>query len=210
MRYFSIMWDDGLATDLKVMEIARKYNLTSNFALSFARHSNVRIANDARGDYGELVSLSELRHFSDFEISNHTANHTELTSVSIEAAQAEIDEGQKGLQDFFGREIRGFCYPYGQYNSSIVALLKDRNYLYARTTKRSDNFNPLMLNPTCKWHESSEDQFVVLWGHSYEIENWQKLDELYRNLSQDDQIKVIAFDDMVRRKHESNSRVRIL
>ena len=210
MIYVSIMWDDGLVTDLKLMEIARKYNLTSNFAISPARHSKYRKPNDSRGNYGEIVSQSELKEFSDFEISNHTANHVELTKVSLEIAKKEINEGRSRLESIYGREIKGFCYPYGQYNLAIADILRNQDYLYARTTKTFKSSDPLMLNPTCKWNEVYHEEFVVLWGHSYEIERWDEVNTLYKSLAENDNVNVITFEEMVRRQNENNSRVRIL
>lgn len=222
MIFAATMWDDALVSDLKLIEILKKYNATANFAIAPARHGNFRKSNDPRGDYGSIVALNELKEFTDFEISNHTANHVDLTCLPKLEALKEIEDGKKILEDIFDREIDGFCYPYGKYNQEIVNLLQQNNYKYARTTEMGLPFqNILKISPTCKWNTDVFDELfklselynrdLIFWGHTYEIKNdkdWNVVEKLYERLKLDPKIKLVTFKELAERhKFESISRI---
>ena len=204
------MWDDGLVTDLKLIEILYKFNVTACFAISPSRHKKTRKKNDHRGDYGEIVSLSELKEFSNFEICNHTNNHIDLNKVDRDVAYSEIMEGNKKLEDIFERKIKGFCYPYGVYTNASISILKEHNFLYARTTLKKDNIveNNLLLKTTGKWNEfelnelMNLDKKIILWGHTYEIKNkkdWDRIEDMYYFFAKHPDIKIISFEEMVKK-----------
>lgn len=198
------MWDDALATDFRLMELLRSLGCTANFAIAPNRHGENRKPNDVRGDYGDIVSKKELKEFADFEISNHTANHVDLTVVPINEMKQEVIDGQKSLEDIFQRQINGFCFPYGQYNQDIIDFLK-KDYLYARTTRCIKNGRLPLLHPTAKWDVEVDNLLncndnLVFWGHTYELtneESWETVKRLYERLSQDPQVKIVSFTEMV-------------
>lgn len=198
------MWDDGLASDLRLIEILSKYDLTSCFAISPGRHQNFRVLNDSRGDYGELVTLKELSYFEKFEICNHTLNHVNLINESKENVFNEIMYGQLMLEDIFGRLINGFCYPYGEYNQIAIDCLKNLNYQYARTT-RYNGIDNLTLPVTCRWNDPNlfnyfeHNKKTIFWGHTYEFKNendWAKIEEIYKYLYEHN-FKVLKFKEIV-------------
>jgi len=206
----STMWDDGLVEDLKLIDILRKTGATSAFAISPSRHKTVRTVNDHRGNYGELVSRAELKEFADFEICNHTDTHVDLKKVGVEETKREIVEGRKRLEDIFGREIKGFCYPYGVHTPAALAALREEKVLYARTTQ-SGHFSHqdnLLLHPTGRWNEIDLEKVVetasgrlILWGHTYELknqQNWDKVRAMYSLLVQHPRVKLVKFSEMVR------------
>jgi len=201
------MWDDGLVSDLKLIGILKDLGLTACFAISPDKHKSKREINDARGDYGTLVSKSELKEFCGFEICNHTATHSNLNKVNLDKAIKEIVDGRKKLEDIFCRDVKGFCYPYGEYNNKIVNLLRGMNYLYARTTKSGlTTHDNLLLHPTCRWNEidvnklNSFDGQLILWGHTYEIKSssdWDSILNLYTFFKENSKIKLVTFNEMM-------------
>ena len=205
------MWDDALVSDLKLIEILNELNITANFAISPGKHGKSRKINDNRGDFGHNVSISELKEFSNFEISNHTMNHFDLTTISNEKMQKEINDGRKFLENFFEKKINGFCFPYGQHNKNIISFLKKQNYLYARTTLNKKSFDYFLVNPTSRWNDNSIEFLIkkaeknndnlVFWGHTYEIRNssdWERVKNLYLLLKNNPKIKIVSFEKMVR------------
>ena len=211
--FAATMWDDALASDLKLIEILNHLDVTANFAISPGKHGKLRKSNDSRGNFGENVSIGELKEFINFEISNHTMNHVELTSVSQETMQKEIIDGQKFLEDFFGRKINGFCFPYGQHNEGIISFLKKQNYYYARTTLNKESTDSFLIHPTARWNHNEVERIVdyakktnhnlVFWGHTYEFRSkadWDKVKNLYLLLKNDPRIEIVSFEKMMEEK----------
>lgn len=206
------MWDDGLVTDLKLLDLLRDLSLTANFAISPNRHGFHRVLNDYRNSsYGKLVSKSELKEFKDFEISNHTANHKDLTKLNCNEIKVEISDGKKLLEDIFERNVDGFCYPYGCYDNSISNFVMHSGHGYARTTKENFRFscikNPYQIITSCRWNSYSKINFVdgrtyIFWGHSYEICDWLQVKNFYEFIK--NSTNVISFSELVKNV-QSNS-----
>lgn len=194
------MWDDGLASDLRLMDILRVLGLPAAFAISPARHKKERVLNDARGPYGRLVSLSELHEFADFEIVNHTANHVDLGKADPDTTRTEIEDGRKMLEDIFQRTVDGFCYPYGVHTQAALDTLRAGKYQYARTT-HSGGSEPLLLKPTARWNGLGElPDRVIFWGHTFELqseEDWHSLRDLYERLSERPDVRFVTFKELV-------------
>lgn len=203
----SIMWDDALTTDLRIIDLLKKLDIMSSFAISPRRHCEKRIQNDQRSlCFGEIVSKKELKEFGDFEVFNHTANHKELTTVSLKIAQLEINEGKKELEDLFEREVPGFCYPYGSTSRVLESLVERSGHSYARSSKitmSNVQIENMMSVPTsCKWFDihkikKQSGRSFVFWGHSYEIDSWSKLEYFYDFVK--DNFEVVTFDYMIKK-----------
>jgi len=205
MIFISIMWDDGLVSDLKILEIIRKLNITSTFAISPSRHAKNRSPNDKRGDYGMLVSRQELREFSDFEICNHGNLHLDLSKSNYKQTKEEIESGKKNLEDIYQKEISGFCYPYGVYTDVAKNILLDNRIKYARTTQLGLTKSHLLLNPNFKWNKVAinkiqDNSNLIIWGHTYELKtdlDWKVVRSMYEEISSNCNIKIIKFEEMV-------------
>jgi peptidoglycan/xylan/chitin deacetylase (PgdA/CDA1 family) len=68
------------------------------------------------------------------EIGAHSLTHPFLTRVSVREAREEIIAGKKKLEDMFGVRVRHFCYPYGDRNEAVSALVQEAGYETACTT----------------------------------------------------------------------------
>ena len=92
------------------------------------------LPNDLMLTTAQLKTMSEL----DVEIGGHTVAHTILTSLDIETARAEINEGKNRLEEITGKRVRTFAYPNGRpgqdYGAEHVALVRDLQFEVAVTT----------------------------------------------------------------------------
>ena len=148
------MWDDGLETDLKLIEMLEESKIPTCFALSPNRYKNKNLANDHRDSkYGNLISKNDILKYSHFEICNHTMNHYDLKFLDKNQTKNEIETSHEMLEVIFQKEIKGFCYPYGSKNEFCDEILSNLNYTYARTTNSKNSF--LDLKPTYKWNEKN-------------------------------------------------------
>ena len=68
------------------------------------------------------------------EIGSHTLTHPFLTRLNRQQAGEEISASKKKLEDRFGRPVRHFCYPYGDWNPAVRDLVMAAGYETACTT----------------------------------------------------------------------------
>jgi peptidoglycan/xylan/chitin deacetylase (PgdA/CDA1 family) len=85
-------------------------------------------------DAEPLLSLQEVKEISRMghEIGSHGCRHINLLSASYNEVLREVRDSKKLLEEATGREVYGFAYPYGFYNSKIIDLVK-QYYEYAVT-----------------------------------------------------------------------------
>jgi peptidoglycan/xylan/chitin deacetylase (PgdA/CDA1 family) len=73
------------------------------------------------------------------EIGSHTMTHPWLTRLPLSAAREEITVSRRKLEDTFGRPIRHFCYPYGDWNAPVRDLVAAAGYQTACATEPGVN-----------------------------------------------------------------------
>jgi peptidoglycan/xylan/chitin deacetylase (PgdA/CDA1 family) len=88
-----------------------------------------------------LMDASQIREWLALghDIGAHTLTHPHLTHIPLADAREEIFSSKKKLEDLFGREVRHFCYPYGEWNDAIADLVRDAGYSTATTTQWGAN-----------------------------------------------------------------------
>ncbi len=69
------------------------------------------------------------------KIGAHTLTHPKLTQLSDDEARREISDSRKKLEDLFGIEVTDFCYPYGDHDERITALVAEAGYRTACSMK---------------------------------------------------------------------------
>ncbi|HIJ52212.1 MAG TPA: polysaccharide deacetylase family protein [Planctomycetes bacterium] len=83
------------------------------------------------GDYWRMT-LEDLETLRDagWDVCNHTVNHLDLTAVSQEVMEAEIDGAHDWLvANGFGETAKFFAYPFARYNDAVITKLKERHVL---------------------------------------------------------------------------------
>ena len=73
------------------------------------------------------------------EIGSHTLTHPFLTRLPPRRAKEEITASRKKLEDLFGRAVRHFCYPYGDWNAAVRDQVMAAGYTTACTTDAGVN-----------------------------------------------------------------------
>ena len=71
------------------------------------------------------------------DIGSHTQTHARLTELPENAARQQIVESKRELEKALGCEVRHFCYPYGEYRSEHVEMVREAGYASATTTHRA-------------------------------------------------------------------------
>ncbi len=68
------------------------------------------------------------------DIGAHTVHHPQLATLSTTLQQQEIQQSKVDLETLLGRSINSFAYPYGNYNTQTVDLVRTTNFAYACST----------------------------------------------------------------------------
>ncbi len=195
-KAITLSYDDGTVSDIKLLDVFKKYGLKGTFNLNSRCFSG-----EYRLWHGRMNEEETIKAFSGCgqEIALHGARHVFLDKVPLPEAMREICDNRAWLEQKFSCIVDGMAYAYGAYNDDIIALLKAAGVKYARTTKSTHGFavpeNWLKLDPTCHHTEAEfpalTDKFLALdplsvskhresvlyyvWGHAFEFDendNW--------------------------------------
>jgi peptidoglycan/xylan/chitin deacetylase (PgdA/CDA1 family) len=112
-----------------------------DFSATFFVYTAV-IGNRTTMSWDQLKDLVKRNH----TIGSHSASHGKLTkkfkfenNVKYAARLSrEIKDSKKALEESIGTPVRHFCYPYGFYNTNVIAYLRNAQYNTAVTV------NPMM------------------------------------------------------------------
>ncbi len=84
-----------------------------------------------------MMNMAQVREWlaAGHDVGSHTLTHPYLTRLPVGRAREEIRASRKKLEDLFGRPIRHFCYPYGDWNKAVRDLVEEAGYATACTTE---------------------------------------------------------------------------
>ena len=169
--YLRLLKLDSKEREKIVDEIAAKYNV--NIEQSMLRWDDLKYCMD-----NKVV------------IGNHTINHMNLTTLSLDELHDEINLSTKRFEDMLGVKPNILAFPNGQYNKEVLRECKSNGYKFLLTTKKNsfyidpkDNSFPLIIsrislysNPVWKnilsfYYHSNNPQ--LLKSYSFEIQNHQ-------------------------------------
>jgi peptidoglycan/xylan/chitin deacetylase (PgdA/CDA1 family) len=75
------------------------------------------------------------------EVGAHTVSHPSLTRHPPDIQKLEIRESKRWLEEFLGRSVRAFAYPYGDYSRATAAVVEEAGFDLACTTHASAVFS---------------------------------------------------------------------
>lgn len=189
-------WDDGVATDIRLADIFRKYEAKATFNLCpglikqdetimphwldpASRESSFRGFNAGRVGWKDLVKV-----YGDFKVASHCMNHETAGRVPLADFIRGAVDARKILEDTFGRECSGFAWPCGCCPEDAVKAIRDAGFRYGRTTLNIEGDASKFTEPLClaaNCHFLDRDFWkkfdavkktggtFYFWGHSYEM-----------------------------------------
>jgi peptidoglycan/xylan/chitin deacetylase (PgdA/CDA1 family) len=119
----SLTFDDGYLSQFKTaLPLLKKRNLPATFYV-------------ITGNIDSTTKSLILKNVSyDYEIGSHSVTHPDLSKISTAEVTAELIDSKTYLKKYFGvNSGLTMSYPYGEYNDSIVQIVKSM-YLAARST----------------------------------------------------------------------------
>jgi len=136
-----ITFDDGYKNLIKnALPILKKYNFTAVcfFVSNHIAKYNFWDENKKNFSRLDLMNLNDIKYWLDNEmlVGAHTSDHLNLKKVSLDEKSNQILQPKLFFKKNFKIEINYFSYPFGQYDSDSLSIVK-KHYKYAVTTKRS-------------------------------------------------------------------------
>ena len=136
-----ITFDDGYENIYKLaMPILKEFNQKATCFIVKNQIDGFNLWDSNRNDYKKykLMNLNQIHEWDEngFEIGAHTLDHVDLTKLTAEKKNEQINYPISFFNDKLNISIKSFAYPFGSYNYECIDLLK-KNYKYAVTTKPS-------------------------------------------------------------------------
>ncbi len=187
-KALTISYDDGLWSDVHLLEILNRYGIRGTFNLNSGCMTEER-----RIGKEKIPAL-----YKGHEIATHGVEHLTLARCPMTDVVKEILEDRQALEELTGEIVCGHAYPNGSYSPEIKTLLPSLGIHYARTATDTGLYTHPQdfyeWNPTCHHNNRLMDhakeflsfdlpQFQYLfyvWGHSYEFDrdnNWDVIEE---------------------------------
>lgn len=177
--------DDGCASDVRIADLASKYEVKTIFYWPVEWHSLAYEKGYEPLTYSEAYDIAR-----SFEIGSHTITHRHLTSLRDLFAFVEIAESRLMLQALFNQDINKFCPPRGYTNQKLTDFTL-QHYQSQRLTKGKGlvHIHPNSgANGNLDWKdyyrlldERGED--IECWGHSWEWDKfgmWEEIEGFFR------------------------------
>ena len=139
-------WDDGVSTDIRLIEILRKYNAKATFNICLGYHADTRqeahwvpkeySGFSYKGFIGGRLSKHELSEvYSGFKVASHCMRHGCAGQISDDIFIKAALDGCHFSGGFVPVRMSGFAWPCEQYTPSTADALRAAGFKYGRTTK---------------------------------------------------------------------------
>jgi peptidoglycan/xylan/chitin deacetylase (PgdA/CDA1 family) len=150
-----VYFNEGMATlsfdDARISQytVAFPYMQTAGIKGTYYPHM-IDMINPGSGFYHPTQMLE--MQVAGPEIGSHTRTHAHLTTLSPADLTSEVTGSRSDLLGMGATPVNSFCYPYGEYNATVVQAVKDAGYtnarsvLYGYNTKNTDKF-VLLIQP---------------------------------------------------------------
>ena len=212
MKALTFSYDDGVAQDVRLIEIFNKYGLKATFNLNsgFFGKSGMLVRDGVTVDHNK-VARQDVRHiYAGHEIAAHTVKHPFLPDIEDEnEIIRQVEEDRLALSEIAGYEVVGFAYPGGGINHSkrVADIIRENTGVkYCRTTDSTRNFelqrDLFEFAPTVYHHVEMDEMFRLgkeflalkterpqifyIWGHAYELDirdEWARFEEFCKMMA---------------------------
>lgn len=185
-KALTFSYDDAQIYDRRLVSIFNQYDMRATFHLN----------SGTVGRDGYITSEEVRELYANHEVACHAVTHPYFNQLSGAQTVAEIYEDRKALETYCGKIVRGFSYPFGEYNERLIEAAANLGIVYSRTVQDTMNFNLpsdfMLWHPTCHHNKATDEllddflnpqgyrnlSLLYIWGHSFEFErqgNWEHI-----------------------------------
>ena len=188
-KALTFSYDDAQIYDRRLVSIFNQYGMKATFHLN----------SGTLDQDGHITSAEVEELYANHEVAGHAVTHPFFNQLSGAQTAAEIYEDRRALERYCGKIVRGFSYPFGEYNERLIAAASDLGIVYSRTVQDTMSFTLpadfMLWHPTCH-HDKVTDELIedflnppgyrnlsllYIWGHSFEFEqkkNWDHISHI--------------------------------
>jgi len=174
-KYVGITFDDGYLDNFEnALPVLKKYGFSATCFIVTNLIGKYNSWDLSKGiSQKKLMNEENILQWvkSGMEIGSHTLNHNKLTSLLESDQKKEIQNSKNFLEKKFHLNIDTFCYPYGDFDTNTVKIVKDAGYKVATSVKRGmasseDDLHILPRIPIT--HRTYLPQFLIKIFTNYE------------------------------------------
>jgi peptidoglycan/xylan/chitin deacetylase (PgdA/CDA1 family) len=194
LKALVLSYDDGNVQDRRFVQLLDKYGLVGTFNL-----------NSGKLDTPSYITSAEVKTlFAKHEVATHSVTHPYLDGLSAPEIKKELADDRTALEALVGYPVRGHAYPFGAYDETVLATMKQVGLVYGRVVPSTKDLRlPSDLlqwrgscHHTCAyglaqslvaWNKS-ELALLQIWGHSWELDggapenNWAHMEAICKLL----------------------------
>jgi peptidoglycan/xylan/chitin deacetylase (PgdA/CDA1 family) len=179
-----LSYDDGTTEDRKLVTLMNKYVLKGTFHLN----------SNKLGIKGYLNRDEIKQLYKGHEVSVHSANHPNLTTLSKIDIIYEVIEDRKELERLVDYPIRGMAYPFGNNNESVIDAIKGIGIEYARTV--DDTYGFKIPENFLKWHPTIHQFGKAYFEEGQPEKDKKEIDNFYQVINNFINTKELAVLDV--------------
>lgn len=139
-KVFGITFDDGYRNvHHNAMPVLAQLGFTATNYFVARQFGGSNVWDHAQGvPPSPLMTVDEMREWAAAgnEVGSHTLDHVHLPQLDPDEARRQISASRLELEDALDGPVTAFCYPYGEYNETLMAMARDAGYDNATLTKR--------------------------------------------------------------------------
>lgn len=108
---------------------------------------------------------------------SHTCTHPMLNKIDPDKARYEIKVSREKLEQGLGAPVESFCYPYGEFNQEVTAMVKEAGYIVACSTDHGNchsKEDAYRLKRVFIWPDTSLWRFIYYLSRLYDWEKTRK------------------------------------
>lgn len=142
-----LTFDDGYADFLEhAVPLLHRHDCTATVFVLPGRLAGDN-AWDPLGPRKPLLDADGIRRAAEqgMEVASHGLTHVDLTRADDQELRREVADSRSALADLTGRDVGGFCYPYGHADPRVLAAVRAAGYTYACAIAPGDLNGPLAL-----------------------------------------------------------------
>jgi peptidoglycan/xylan/chitin deacetylase (PgdA/CDA1 family) len=149
-KVVGITFDDGYQNNLiNAAPILKKYNFSATCYIVSQRIGTSNSWDIGKGiTQSRLMTILEIKEWLNLglDIGAHSQTHPSLDKLSAQESLEEIFNSKTDLEQIFKVSIQDFCYPFGQFDETLVNMTKEAGYITAtsmirgRATRQSNKF----------------------------------------------------------------------
>lgn len=207
-RAFTLSYDDGVETDVKLAEILIRHGLCCTFNISgglFGYQAPNWPYKRLEEDQARQLYLRP-----GFEVASHSLHHPYLTRISLENGVYELVEDRRRLEAFTGGLVTGLALPYCDAREELIGTMPAIGLDYCRYGSGDGGFQMpkdwYHWQPTCRHKDEklfayaesflraapgAGPRIFYVWGHSYEFDrdnNWDLMEKFAAYMGSHDHV----------------------